>query len=65
MIRENTNDHDAVAQRLSDVDKVQEVLKQAAHQAVVEHRRAGQKIVVWRDNQVVWEEPGAEQDNRK
>ena len=59
------NDHDTVAQRLSDVRKVQEVLKHAAHQAVVEHQRAGQKIAVWRDNQVVWEEPTAEQDNRK
>ncbi len=65
MIRDNTNDHDAVAQRLSDVDKVQEVLKQAAHQAVVEHQRAGQKIAVWRDNQVVWEEPTADQEKRK
>jgi hypothetical protein len=61
----NVVDHDAVAQRLSDVDKVQEVLKQAARQAVVEHQRAGQKIAIWRDNQVVWEEPAAEQENRK
>jgi len=59
MIRDNANDHEAVAQRLGDVNKVQEVLKQAARQAVVEHQRAGQKIVVWRDNQVVWEEPAA------
>ncbi len=59
MIQDNANDHDAVAQRLSDVDKVQEVLKQAAHQAVVEHQRAGQKIAVWRDGEVVWEEPAA------
>jgi hypothetical protein len=64
MIRDNANDHDAVARRLSDVGKVQEVLKQAARQAVVEHQRAGQKIAVWRDNQVVWEDPGAEQENR-
>ena len=64
MIRNNTNDHDSVAQRLSDVEKVQEVLKQAAHQAVVEHQRAGQKIAVWRDGEVVWEEP-AEGENAK
>lgn len=59
MIRGNANDHEVIAQRLGDVNKVQEVLKQAARQAVVEHQRAGQKIVVWRDNQVVWEEPAA------
>jgi hypothetical protein len=62
MIQNDTNDHEAIAKRLSDVGKVQEVLKQAAHQAVVEHQRAGWKIAVWRDNQVVWEEPTAGQE---
>ena len=38
------NDHDTVAQRLSDVHKLQEVLKHAAHQAVVEHQRAVRRL---------------------
>lgn len=59
MIRDSSNDHEGVAKRLGDVDKVQEVLKQAAHEAIVEHERAGQKIAVWRDGHVVWEEPSA------
>ncbi len=59
MTEDKTDSHDAVAERLSDVAKVQEVLKQAAHQAVVEHQRAGRKIVVWRDNRVVWEDPAS------
>jgi hypothetical protein len=62
MIQINKNDHAAVAQRLNDLDKVQEVLKQAAHQAIVEHERAGQKIAVWRDGEVVWEEPTVEKE---
>jgi len=57
MIQAEATDHETVARRLSDVDKIQEVLKEAAHQAVVEHQRSGRKIVVWRDNCVVWEEP--------
>ena len=59
MIPTNKNDHATIAQRLNDLDKVQEVLKQAAHQAIAEHRRAGQKIAVWRNGEVVWEEPAA------
>lgn len=62
MIPTNKNDHATVAQRLSDLDKVQKVLKQAAHQAIVEHERAGQKIAVWRNGEVVWEEPTIEEE---
>ncbi len=54
-----TNGHQAVAERLKDVDKVQQVLKQAAQQAILEHQRSGRKIVVWRDNRVVWEDPAS------
>lgn len=57
--------HDLVAKRLDDLDKVQEVLKEAARQAVVEHQRAGLKIVVWRNGQVAWEEPGLEDSDKK
>jgi len=31
-------------------------LKTAASKTVREHAMSGHKIVVWRDNQVVWEE---------
>ena len=58
------NDHDTVAQRLSDVRKVQEVLKHAAHQAVVEHQRAGQKIAVWPTTRLSGR-TDSQQDNRK
>jgi hypothetical protein len=57
----NPKDHDEIAQKLKDTAGVQAALKQAAHDAVQEHARAGQKIVVWRDNQVVWEDPNGEE----
>lgn len=56
MIQDNPKAHDEIAQKLKDTAGVQAALKQAARDAVQEHARAGQKIVVWRDNQVVWEE---------
>jgi len=64
MTHDNANDHDTVARRLGDVEKVQDVLKQAASQAIAQHQRAGQKIAVWRDGQVVWEEPAAGENAR-
>jgi hypothetical protein len=49
------NDHTAIAERLQDVAKIEAVLTEAVHQAVLEHARAGRSIPVWRNNQVVWE----------
>jgi hypothetical protein len=57
IIPTDKNNHATVAERLKDVEKVQVVLKQAARQAILEHERAGQKVAVWRDGQVVWDEP--------
>lgn len=54
-------DHATIAERWRNTAGVQAALKQAARDAVQEHARAGQKIVVWRDNQVVWEEPNAQE----
>lgn len=65
MTHDAKGDHTTVTERLMDVEKVQDVLKQAARQAVQDHRRAGQKIAVWRDNQVVWEEPPASEKTTK
>ena len=51
-----SNSHEDIANRLADTDGVQQALKQAACETIREHARTGHKIVVWRDNQVVWEE---------
>ena len=58
MIRRNDEQrHAEIAERLRDVTKVQAALKEAARRAIREHARAGRRIAVWRDNQVVWESP--------
>jgi hypothetical protein len=56
MIQKNEQKHAEINQRLKDTSAVTAALKRAARDAIEEHARAGQKIVVWRDNQVVWED---------
>lgn len=57
MIQQNEQKHVEIHRRLKDTDAVTHALKRAARDAIEEHARVGQKIVVWRDNQVVWEDP--------
>tara|TARA_R110002072_G_scaffold273413_2_gene434285 strand:- start:13430 stop:13630 length:201 start_codon:yes stop_codon:yes gene_type:complete len=60
-----SHDHETIAERLRDTAGVKAALKKAAREAVNEHARAGQRIVVWRDGQVVWQdarEIAAEED---
>ena len=45
-----------ISRKLHDIDGIQEALKKAARQAVLEHARAGLPIVVWRDGKVVLED---------
>jgi len=56
MIQSNRNSHEEIACRIADTQGVQMALKTAASKTVREHAMSGHKIVVWRDNQVVWEE---------
>ena len=65
MIRNNEQKHAEINQRLKDTSAVTEALKQAARDAIEEHARSGQKIVIWRDNQVVWEDANCEDSGSK
>ena len=56
MIEKNSGNGDDLDARLRDTDGVTAALKKAARRVVNEHARDGQRIVVWRDGQVVWEE---------
>lgn len=61
MINSNKERHAEIGRRLDDQAGVGAALKQAAREAVEAHARSDRKIVVWRDNAVVWEDPnGAE-----
>lgn len=68
MINRTPQDHEEISNRWKDTDAINAALKRAAREAVLEHARAGQRIVVWRDNQIVWEdasqgEPSPEFEN--
>jgi hypothetical protein len=65
MTKQNQPDHASITERLSDVAGVEEVLKRAGRQAEIEHARAGHKIPVWRDNQIVWEDAKSEEGNEE
>jgi hypothetical protein len=65
MRKQDQDDHASITERLSDVAGVEEVLKRAGRQAVIEHARAGRKIPVWRDNQIVWEDAKSEDGNEE
>ncbi len=56
MIQSNRNSHEEIADRLADTAGVRKALKQAASETIRDHARTGHKIVVWRNNQVVWED---------
>ena len=60
MIPDNRTTHEEIARRLADTAGVRKALKQAAFEAVRDHARSGHKVVVWRNNQIVWEEPSPE-----
>ena len=56
----STADHRRIAEKLHDAAGVQAALQRAARRAIREHAFTGDPIVIWRDNQVVWEVPKLE-----
>ncbi|QDT48127.1 hypothetical protein Pan258_21670 [Symmachiella dynata] len=59
------SDSSAITARLLDFTKIEQVLNEVARKTVQEHARAGRKIPVWRDGQVVWILPEIEDDGEK
>ena len=55
MTPENESRHAEIARKLLDTDRLQEALKKAAREAVLDHVRTGDPIVVWRDQKIVIE----------
>ena len=47
----------SLVDRLQDVGLIQRALTRAVREALLDHKRAGNPIAVWRDNRVVWIEP--------
>ena len=65
LVNKSESDSSAITARLLDFTKVQQVLNEVARKTVQEHARAGRKIPVWRDGQVVWILPEIEDDGEK
>lgn len=46
-----------IGEIFSDRTLIDKALKKAIREAVLQHKRAGNPIVVWRDGQIVWLKP--------
>jgi hypothetical protein len=53
-VNQSESDSRAITARLLDYAKIEQVFAEVARKTVQEHARAGRKIPIWRDNQVVW-----------
>lgn len=52
------SDRDATpAERVHDLPRILRALQQAVREALLDHKRAGNPVAVWRDGRVVWIPP--------
>jgi hypothetical protein len=65
MIENSWNSHEEIANPLANTVSVRKAPKQAKSEKIRDHARTGHKIVVWRDNQVVWDEVSLSQRLRE
>ena len=42
------------AERINDHSRILDALRQAAREALLNHKRAGNPVAVWQDERVVW-----------
>ena len=45
------------AERVDDVPRILEAMRQAVREALLEHKRAGNPVAVWRNERVEWIQP--------
>ena len=50
----NENDNNRIKEILSDEKQITEILQHAIHEAILVHKRAGNPIAVWKNEEVVW-----------
>jgi len=50
-------EEDRISAFFADPEKVTEALARGVREALLQHKRAGNPIVVWRDGQMVWIPP--------
>jgi hypothetical protein len=51
-----TNSHTPLppAERINDHSRILDALRQAVQEALLKHKRAGNPVAVWQNDQVVW-----------
>ena len=49
-----SKDSQAPSERIRDVARMGEALRRAVRLALLQHKRAGNPVAVWRDGRVVW-----------
>jgi hypothetical protein len=49
--------HDDPIHRIRDIPRIQAAIRKGVREALLDHKRAGNPIAVWRDGQVVWIAP--------
>ena len=49
--------HLTPAERVHDVARILEALRLAVQEALLDHKRAGNPIAIWKDGRVVWVKP--------
>jgi hypothetical protein len=45
------------SQRVEDIPRILEAMRQGIREALLRHKRAGNPVAVWRDERVVWIQP--------
>ena len=50
-------DRRSPAERVEDVPSILRALRQAVREALLDHKRAGNPVAVWRDGRVAWIQP--------
>ena len=52
------DEHDLTpAERVNDTARMLEAMQQAVREALLDHKRAGNPVAVWRNNRVEWIQP--------
>ncbi len=47
----------APVDRVDDIPRILEAMRQAVREALLDHKRAGNPVAVWRNNRVEWIQP--------
>ena len=45
------------AERVNDVPRILEALRRAVEEALLDHKRAGNPVAIWKDGHVEWVQP--------